>query len=102
AREHVKATFFLIGANVRHFPATAARIAHEGHAIGNHSDTHPDDLALESRERIDAQVDGAERAIHEATGIYPRYFRPPHGLRSPWLIETLTRDSLIAVTWDDA
>ena len=47
-REHVHATFFLIGRNVRRFPDTVARIVREGHVVGNHSDSHPVGFALES------------------------------------------------------
>ncbi len=101
-REQVRATFFLIGENVRLYPDVAARIAREGHAIGNHSDTHPFAFGLDPVPLLRAQLDRAEETIHSATGIYPRLFRPPQGIRSPWLMETLKRDSLVTVTWDDA
>jgi peptidoglycan/xylan/chitin deacetylase (PgdA/CDA1 family)/GT2 family glycosyltransferase len=101
-REHVRATFFLIGTNVRRFPDTVARIAREGHVIGNHSDTHPLGFALESRADLKREVDAAEMSIHAAGGTYPSLFRPPNGLRSPWLMSLLEADSLVAVTWDDA
>jgi peptidoglycan/xylan/chitin deacetylase (PgdA/CDA1 family) len=101
-REHVKATFFLIGENVRRFPETALRIVREGHVVANHSDTHPPALALDPEDVVRAEVDRAERTIHAVTGVYPHLFRPPQGIRSPWLLETLREDSLVAVTWDDA
>src|SRR3712207_1810742 len=41
-RNRVKATFFLVGADVERFPDVARRIAREGHTIGNHSWDHPD------------------------------------------------------------
>ena len=41
ARHNVTATFFLIGQRVRAFPALAREIASSGHAIGNHTETHP-------------------------------------------------------------
>ena len=45
-REHVRATFFLIGENIQRFRGTAARIVLEGHAVGNHSDRHTIPFAL--------------------------------------------------------
>jgi len=102
SREHVRATFFLIGANVRRDPATAEKIVEAGHVVGNHSDTHPAGFALEPTPELRAEVDRAERTIHAATGVYPRLFRPPQGIRSPWLMSTVARDSLVTVTWDDA
>jgi len=101
-RERVRATFFLIGQNVRRLPATVARIVREGHVVGNHSDSHPVGFALESQPDLQHELDSAEESIHAAGGIYPSLFRPPQGLRSPWLMSLLEGDSLIAVTWDDA
>jgi len=101
-REHVHATFFLIGNNVRRSPGSVAAIAHDGHAICNHSDTHPLCFALAPESRLQAEIDSAERSIHDAGGGYPGIFRPPQGLRSPWLMNVLERDSLAAITWDDA
>ena len=101
-REDVKATFFLIGRNARRYPAIAARIAREGHVIGNHTDSHPPGFALEPAPYLRAEVDRAEESIHAATGVYAHFFRPPQGIRSPWLMRVLEEDSLVTVTWDDA
>jgi peptidoglycan/xylan/chitin deacetylase (PgdA/CDA1 family) len=101
-REHVRATFFLVGDNVRLYPTTAARIVQDGHAIGNHSDHHNIPFALEPASELATDVGAAEESIRSATGQLPRLFRPPQGLRSPWLMRVLARDSLITVTWDDA
>lgn len=101
-RENVHATFFLIGDRVHREPETARRIAEEGHVIGNHTQTHPFAFALASPRKIQAEIALAETTIHEATGVYPHLFRPPQGLRSPWLMRVLERDSLDTVTWDDS
>lgn len=101
-REHVRATFFLVGENVRHYQTTAARIVEDGHVVGNHSDHHHIPFALESESELQKDVSAAEETIRSATGQLPRLFRPPQGLRSPWLMGVLERDSLITVNWDDA
>jgi len=101
-RERVRATFFLVGTNVRLHPAIAARLVREGHVVGNHTDTHPFWFGAGSTARARGEIDAAERAIHAATGVYPHLFRPPQGVRSPWLMRVLAADSLLAVTWDDA
>jgi len=41
ARHNVPATFFKCGANVKRLPAVARAVCQAGHAIGNHSHTHP-------------------------------------------------------------
>jgi len=101
-KEHVRATFFLVGENLARNPAPARRMALDGDAIGNHTENHTAAFALEPERAQAADVDLAERTIHEVTGQYPRFFRPPQGLRSPWMMGLLARDSLVTVTWDDA
>ncbi len=100
-REGVKATFFLIGKNVETYPEIAKEIAVHGHAIGNHSYTHPWLLPLESKKLILSEVDKAEEAIYNATGESPKIFRPPHGLRSIWLDEVIHQKGYTMFTWDD-
>jgi peptidoglycan/xylan/chitin deacetylase (PgdA/CDA1 family) len=101
-RERVKATFFLIGRNARLYPEVAERIAREGHVIGNHTDSHPAGFALRPERFQRAEIDRAEESIHAVTGVYPHLFRPPQGIRSPWMMQVLAKDSLVTVTWDDA
>ena len=40
-RQQVQATFFMLGKYVRERPEIARAVAEAGHAIGNHSFTHP-------------------------------------------------------------
>jgi peptidoglycan/xylan/chitin deacetylase (PgdA/CDA1 family) len=74
----VKATFFLLGAEVARAPELARRIADEGHELGLHGFAHSrfDELsANQAREDLER---GA-RSIETATGVRPRWFRPPYG-----------------------
>jgi peptidoglycan/xylan/chitin deacetylase (PgdA/CDA1 family) len=89
ARHNVTATFFLIGQRVRAFPALAREIAERGHAIGNHTETHPA-LTFLSPARIGQELERCDDAIVEATGKKPRWMRPPFGYRSP-LLGTIVR-----------
>src|SRR3954462_12496951 len=41
AKHEVRATFFLLGKFVQQRPEIVARIVAAGHAIGNHTQTHP-------------------------------------------------------------
>lgn len=83
-REQVPATFFLLGRHVDRWPAIAARVAAEGHVIGNHGYHH---RKLHRRGpgyvRLDIAL-GAD-SIERATGVSPRLFRAPHGFRNPWV-----------------
>jgi peptidoglycan/xylan/chitin deacetylase (PgdA/CDA1 family) len=89
ARYNAAASFFLIGQRVRAFPELAREIAERGHAIGNHTETHPS-LTLLSPGRIAQELDRCDDAVFAATGKKPRWMRPPFGYRSP-LLDSIVR-----------
>jgi len=75
----LRATFFLQGRWVTAYPATARRVAEQGHLIGSHSDYHAR-LPLFSDDGLRADVAGAERTIRDVSGVDPRpWFRCPFG-----------------------
>lgn len=76
--QKARATFYLIGNRVAEWPKLAARIADEGHEIGNHSWSHPD-LSGYGDAAMYAQIDRTTMAIWQATGRPPVTFRPPYG-----------------------
>lgn len=80
-KRKVKATFFLTGNFVKHYPVRSARIAARD-LVGNHTLTHPD-LTKLSDEQISREVLGAEDLIRSTTGQDPRrFFRFPFGART--------------------
>jgi peptidoglycan-N-acetylglucosamine deacetylase len=78
----VHATFYLIGRSVAHLPQLAARIAAEGHEIGNHTWSHPNLLGHSDAALLD-QVDRTSHAVINATGRMPVTLRPPYGDMHP-------------------
>jgi peptidoglycan-N-acetylglucosamine deacetylase len=79
AAHDATATFFLQGRWASANPATARRMAREGHTIGSHSNTHLYMTRL-SDSGLLAEVKESEERIREATGVDPRpYFRCPYG-----------------------
>ncbi len=91
-----RATFFLIGRFARACPELAREIAARGHAVGNHTDTHPNLIWLSSA-RIAAELARCQEAIAEATGAGPRWMRPPYGFRGPHLDAAVRRQGLEGV-----
>lgn len=84
----VRATFFVTGAHVQARPDLAARIVAEGHLVGNHTFTHPQDVAGSvprgDFDRLPAavqaqQIDDTTAQIVAATGVAPLFFRGPGG-----------------------
>jgi peptidoglycan/xylan/chitin deacetylase (PgdA/CDA1 family) len=98
ARHGVRATFFFCGANVRRLPEIARRAAAEGHAIGNHTWSHPRLYRL-SAAQIEDEIARTQAAIEDGAGLRPRLFRPPYGIRWFGLFPALEKHALRAVMW---
>ncbi len=94
----VPATFFLCGKNVQRRPGTARDVVAAGHAVGNHTYSHPC-LLVRSFSRVRAELVRTQEAIGEATGRRTALFRPPYGLRSPALRSILPELGLTGVHW---
>jgi len=93
------ATFFLLGSQVEQHPELAARIAREGHEIGNHTYSHRY-LPLARGASVEGELAAADSAIRRATGIVPTLARPPYGGRSPWTVRAFARAGKRVVLWD--
>lgn len=98
ARSGAPATFFQIGVNVRRLPGIAREVAAAGHEIGNHTESHAL-LALQSPAFIHRELAAAQETIERATGIRPRYFRAPYGVRWFGLRAAQQRLDLEGVMW---
>src|SRR3984885_5879773 len=57
AAQCVKATYFLVGAMARSYPATVRRIYEEGHTIGTHTEDHPARMQKLPTEKIRQEID---------------------------------------------
>lgn len=99
-RYGIPATFFCIGLNAGGYREQLVRIREQGHALGNHTWSHPflPDL---SQRQLTQQIARAGETIAEASGGgAPRLFRPPYGSRSPAVMEWLTGVDTTIVLWD--
>ena len=70
-----KATFFVIGTHAEAYPSILDEIKDRGHALGNHSYSHPSFSLLSLRQRI-SEIRKCERAIGS---VRRKLFRPPYG-----------------------
>ncbi|WP_251046890.1 polysaccharide deacetylase family protein [Arthrobacter sp. ISL-85] len=76
--QNAQATFFMTGANAAAHPATARQVADAGHAIGNHTYSHPY-LTKLTPAAVKSEMDRTDAAIRAATGSSPPLMRPPYG-----------------------
>ena len=88
----IKATFFMVGDNVRKYPELHQRVVDEGHRIGNHTHNH---------------IGGLRHSVHdysynvEKANAYLKtdLVRPPHGWMRHYQYAWLSRKYRI-VMWD--
>ena len=69
----IKATFFMVGDNVRKHPQEYKLVVDAGHRVGNHTFNHLKGLFTDTPEYIE-NVEKADALIHS------NLFRPPHGM----------------------
>ena len=92
---NVKATFFLMGENIKGNEAIVKQMQDEGHLIGNHSYSHIQ-LTKAGEEAVCDAIEHTEEIIAEITGNRPEYLRPPYG---DWNDSLECQLDLIPVFW---
>ena len=103
-REAVRATVFIQGRWAEAHPATARRIADDGHLVGHHSHYHAR-MPLFNDDGIVSDVTVAQQIIHSITGMDPRpWFRCPfgEGHDDPRVLRRLAALGYRDVHWDVA
>ena len=110
----VKATFFVVGENVKRYPDLFRRIISEGHSIGNHTYNHMGSLKHYVRTYLSnietanavmetaANVGGSENSslftLHSS--LEKPLFRPPHGWMWLSAYHLLMKKGYTIVMWD--
>ncbi|MFI5954894.1 glycosyltransferase [Cryptosporangium sp. NPDC051539] len=76
-KNHVHATFFVLGSNVTKYPGLIKRMVDEGHEVGIHSFTHPEMSEMSAWER-QLQYSQTQMAIVGAAGVTTSLLRFPY------------------------
>ncbi len=93
-----RATFFLVGEQVRRWPDAARAVVAAGHEVALHGDRHM--LLLRRRVRsFAADLDRASATIADVTGREPRLYRPPYGVFSSGALAYVRRRGLEPLLW---
>ncbi len=111
----IKATFFVVGDNVRKYPELFHRIINEGHRIGNHTYNHIGGFRWLSRNYLRNTKKAMELMIDELREMYADMnqqtaiihqqfstplFRPPHGWMRPLQYQVIRRKGYKIIMWD--
>lgn len=89
----IKATFFMVGDNIRKHPDEFRMVVERGHRIGNHTFNHIRGLSYD----INSYLENTEKACRMMMGT--NLFRPPHGYMSPKQYAELKKRYKI-IMWD--
>jgi len=95
----VKATFFIIGRNIRGNEVILRRISDEGHTIGNHSWSHSYFWDFFSSGRMTKELEQTGMEIEKHTGKQVKLFRPPYGVINPMVAQAIRNTGLRVVAW---
>ncbi|RUS24807.1 glycoside hydrolase/deacetylase [Jimgerdemannia flammicorona] len=77
-KKALTATFFIVGSRAAESPLVVAEEARLGHQLAVHTWSHHALTSL-TNEQIAAELLWTSKAIFDASGLYPAYFRPPYG-----------------------
>jgi peptidoglycan/xylan/chitin deacetylase (PgdA/CDA1 family) len=94
-----RATFFVLGEKARRHPELVREIHAAGHTLGVHGDRHDRLHAFRMPWRVHDELLRAARAVEDATGVRPRFFRPPLGHTSITTTPGARRAGMIVVGW---
>jgi peptidoglycan/xylan/chitin deacetylase (PgdA/CDA1 family) len=97
-REEVRATFFLVGEQVRRYPAVVSEIVAAGHAVALHGDRHRVQARLTAR-AVAEDIARGLATVAEAAGVQPVLHRPPLGIYSPAGLAAARAHGLTPLLW---
>lgn len=95
----IRATFCLVGTQVRAHPELVRQIAADGHALCDHTESHDIHLPSRSAAGVRAEVGSGYDDIVAAAGVRPAYFRAPGGNWSPAILTAADRLGMVPLGW---
>lgn len=97
----VKATFCMVGTEVRQHPELVARIVREGHTLCNHSWHHEFDLGDRPESEIRANLTRTNTEIQRAVpGAKIPYYRQPGGKWTATIVSVAQGLGMTSLGWD--
>ncbi|WP_250001038.1 polysaccharide deacetylase family protein [Actinoplanes sp. M2I2] len=100
AKHHVKATFCLVGSQVKRHPAIVRQIVAQGHTLCNHTWNHSLKLGQDPAAGIRADLSRTNAAIRRAApGAKIKYFRAPGGNFTPRLVAQAKQLGMTSIYW---
>lgn len=102
-QHNVPAIFFLIGERAQQHPELVHKISEAGHSVGIHAYQHRWLLPFRSKHYIATDLKQTKRVLAKLvpnSKQRPRFYRPPHGWRTPWMLKAISENGYQAILWD--
>ena len=97
-RYDIKATFFVIGVNVKNYPGIVAQVQARGHEIANHTSTHTHASRLDMS-ALRSEITECEQEVYMQTGKHCTLFRPPEGAMNDGMRKVVKELGYTSVLW---
>jgi len=99
-RFDARATFFVIGQRAEEFPHLITEILSRGHAIANHTYSHPSGMFWAAGPaKIASEIDRCAEWLRSGPDRPALLFRTPAGLKNPFVHPALERRGLALIGW---
>ena len=97
----VRAAFFVKGSLAQSAPNLVREIIQRGHAVGNHSQTHPSGTCwCLPPTRVRREIERCSAVIREIAGSPPSLFRAPVGMKNPFVHPVLHENGMRLIGWN--
>jgi chitin deacetylase len=97
--ENVKATFFLIGNEIKQYPEETKKLISSGQEIGDHTYSH-NRMVFKTPSYIKNEIENTDNLIREMGYKDPIQFRPPNGKKLIFLPYYLKQHNRKTILWD--
>jgi chitin deacetylase len=94
---NIKATFFMIGQNVKSNPALAKQVVAGGHVVGNHTWHHW--YHYLNTQAAAYEIDHTTAIIQQTTGVKTDLFRPPGGIMNNGVVAYARNSKYTIIMW---
>ena len=91
---NIKATFFMVGMNAKAHPEIVKMVLADGHAINNHSQTHPM-LTKLSDQKLLVEVAEPSNIINGIIGKKPVCLRYPYGASNSHVRDVIRQNNMV-------
>lgn len=96
-KHNITATFFVLGRNVKNYSGRLKQIVEHGHAIGNHSWSHP--YSYQNPSAAALEIERTQDLLYETSGVKTSLFRPPGGFLNNGLAAYARKTNHALVLW---